>query len=150
MKFNKEIIKKAHEMTKEIKNQYADVDYKTQFGLCLSYLLKNEEDMKMVELKGTEKQIKWAEKIRETMIKHIDFYKSNFNSAGALKKNYFFDFKEEIMSFMGKEKINTTEATESLNNIIDTAWDNLTKETSSKFFIEHREETTVELIKKFL
>lgn len=150
MKFNKEIILKAHKMSKEIKAEYKDVDYRTQFGLCLSYLLKNEEDMEMVELKGTEKQIAWAEKIRATILEHIDFYKSNFNSAGALKKNYFFDFKEEIISFMGKKKINTTEATEALNKIIDTACENLKQETSSKFFIEHRGKETVELIKNFL
>lgn len=40
MKFTAEIIKKAHAMTREIKKEYVDVDYRVQFGLCLSYLLE--------------------------------------------------------------------------------------------------------------
>ena len=39
--------RKAHEMAKEIKREYPEVDYKTQFGLCLSYLLNNKEESKM-------------------------------------------------------------------------------------------------------
>lgn len=57
-----QIVKKAHKMTKEIKNQYPEVDYRTQFGLCLSYLLNMGGNV-MVELKGTEKQVKWANDI---------------------------------------------------------------------------------------
>ena len=34
----KEMMVKAHKMTKEIKNKYPEVDYKFQLGLCLSYL----------------------------------------------------------------------------------------------------------------
>ena len=52
MKFTSELIKKAHELTKEIKREYKEVDYRTQFGICLSYLLLNKEDIvKMNELK---------------------------------------------------------------------------------------------------
>ncbi|AEB77619.1 hypothetical protein CbC4_7008 (plasmid) [Clostridium botulinum BKT015925] len=43
MKFNVEIIRKAHQMAKEIKREFTDVDYKTQFGLCLSYLITNKK-----------------------------------------------------------------------------------------------------------
>ncbi|WP_053293651.1 hypothetical protein [Clostridium botulinum] len=69
MKFNSTIIKKAHQMTKEIKKEYSEVDYKVQFGLCLSYLLSNVKgDSTMQELKGTEKQIKWAEDIRKAVM----------------------------------------------------------------------------------
>ena len=60
----KNLFKRAHEMTKEMKEKYPEVDYRTQFGLCISFLLgegKGEEEMK--ELQGTEKQIKWAEDI---------------------------------------------------------------------------------------
>ena len=54
-------------MTKEIKNQYPEVDYRTQFGLCLSYLLNMGGNI-MVELKGTEKQVKWANDIRNMLL----------------------------------------------------------------------------------
>ncbi len=61
----KELMIKAHEMTREIKNEYPEIDYKFQLGLCLAYL---QEKGKMVELKGSEKQIKWAESIREKVL----------------------------------------------------------------------------------
>ena len=62
------LMKEAHKMTREIINQYGDVDYKTQLGLCLSFL-SQEGGKEMVELKGTEKQVKWAEDIRNRIIK---------------------------------------------------------------------------------
>ena len=34
----KDLMVKAHKMTKEIKNEYPGVDYKFQLGLCLAYL----------------------------------------------------------------------------------------------------------------
>lgn len=35
------LMKKAHEMTREIVEKYGDVDYRTQLGLCLSFLSQN-------------------------------------------------------------------------------------------------------------
>lgn len=63
------LMKEAHKLTKEIKKQYPEVDYKTQLGLCLSFLSQEKGDNEMVELKGTEKQVKWAEDIRNRIIK---------------------------------------------------------------------------------
>ena len=40
----KKIFKKAHELTRKMKESYPEVDYQTQFGLCLSYLLENKEE----------------------------------------------------------------------------------------------------------
>ena len=69
----KNIMKEAHKMTREIKDKYPEVDYRTQLGLCMTYLLeKNEEEEKMVEIKGTEKQVKLAEKIREKLTKDAE------------------------------------------------------------------------------
>ena len=67
----KEIMRKAHEMTKEIKAEYPEVDYKFQLGLCLSYLMKGNDNM-LPELKGSAKQIAWAEKIRKEMLENIE------------------------------------------------------------------------------
>ena len=63
----KNIMKEAHRMTKEIKKEFPNVDYKFQLGLCISYLYEEskKEDVEMVELKGSEKQVKWANEIRE-------------------------------------------------------------------------------------
>lgn len=63
------LMKEAHKMTREIVNKYGDVDYMTQLGLCLSFLSQEKEGNEMVELKGTEKQVKWAEDIRNRIIK---------------------------------------------------------------------------------
>ena len=62
------LMKEAHKMTKQIVNKYGDVNYMTQLGLCLSFL-SQEGGKEMVELKGTEKQVKWAEDIRNRIIK---------------------------------------------------------------------------------
>lgn len=58
----KKIFKEAHKMTREMVKEYG-VDYQAQFSLCLSYLLNQKEEEEMRELKGTEKQVKWAEDI---------------------------------------------------------------------------------------
>lgn len=42
--FNSKIVKEAHKMTRKIIAEYPEVDYRTQFGLCLSYLLNKEEE----------------------------------------------------------------------------------------------------------
>ena len=62
------LMKEAHKLTKQIVSKYGDVDYMTQLGLCLSFL-SQEGGKEMVELKGTEKQVKWAEDIRNRIIK---------------------------------------------------------------------------------
>ena len=64
MKFSSEIIKKAHEMVKEIKKEYSEVDYRFQFGICLKYLLSKKKENKMVKLAGSKKQIKWGNDIK--------------------------------------------------------------------------------------
>ncbi len=43
MKLTSEIIRKAHKMTREIKEEFPSVDYKFQFGLCMSYLIEEEK-----------------------------------------------------------------------------------------------------------
>ena len=37
------LMKEAHKMTKEIKEQYPEVDYQAQLGLCLSFLAQEGE-----------------------------------------------------------------------------------------------------------
>ena len=63
-----QMFKKAHQMTREVKAQFPQVNYRVQFGLSLAYLHNVKEEVKMVELKGTEKQVKWANDIREKVV----------------------------------------------------------------------------------
>lgn len=70
----KNLMKEAHKMTKEIVEKYGDVDYRTQLSLCLSFLSSNEEkgEKEMVELKGSEKQVAWANSIREKIVEMME------------------------------------------------------------------------------
>lgn len=63
----KNLMKEAHRMTKEIKEQYPEVDYQAQLGLCLSFL--SQEGGQEMKIEGkSEKQIKYAKDCRETRI----------------------------------------------------------------------------------
>ncbi|MBI6054523.1 hypothetical protein [Clostridium perfringens] len=66
------VMKEAHRLTKEIKNEFPEVDYKFQLGICMSYLLNGKGENEMVELQGSEKQVKWALSIREKTISTIN------------------------------------------------------------------------------
>ena len=74
------LMKEAHKLTREIKAEYKDVDYKAQLGICISYLSKKEEVKKMVELEGTEKQVKFASDIRENIINMIEKSDSEYKN----------------------------------------------------------------------
>lgn len=87
-KFNGELVREAHRLTRGIKAEYPEVTYSFQFGLNMKYLLSNIKGVEkiMVELKGSEKQIKWAEDIRkdfnlwiENMMTNDKFYMKNFD-----------------------------------------------------------------------
>ena len=68
----KNLMKAAHQMAKEIKVEYPNIDYKFQLGLCLSYLAENKGEVEMVELQGTEKQVKWAEELRKVVTNWVN------------------------------------------------------------------------------
>ena len=72
MKNMGKIMKEAHKLTREIKGEFPEVDYKTQLGICISYLLNEREGNNMVELQGTEKQVKWANDIRKEILETVN------------------------------------------------------------------------------
>lgn len=53
----KNILKKAHELTREIKKEFPEVDYKTQLGICISYLY-NKEAEEVISLETIEEAAK--------------------------------------------------------------------------------------------
>ena len=75
------LMKEAHKMTKEIKEQYPEVDYQAQLGLCLSFLAQEGEEVKKIEGKS-EKQIKYAEHCRETTIARLEARLNRLNRKG--------------------------------------------------------------------
>ena len=109
------ILKRAHQLTKEIKREYPEVDYKAQLGICLTFLYDNKEVKGMVELEGTEKQVRWAEEIRKEMLdtKNIEMATNKFGSHKSEKVQAVLNI---LINF--RERVNT--------------------ETSAKWFIENR------------
>lgn len=77
----KNIFKKAHELTRKMKAEYPEVDYRAQFGLYVSYLFEVEkEEGELKELKGTPKQVAWANDIREKEMEQFYFWKELFQA----------------------------------------------------------------------
>ncbi len=98
----KNIFKKAHEMTRGFVEKY-EVDYQAQFGLCLSFLFENQkEEKEMKELKGTEKQIKWARDIRNNMIKSLNELKENENLRYHFGREITIEEVEESLSILSE------------------------------------------------
>lgn len=56
----KKIMKEAHRMTKEIVKNY-EVEYRTQFRLCLAYLLNKKEEETMIKLYNVEGDLFFAD-----------------------------------------------------------------------------------------
>lgn len=56
---------RAHEMTREIKKEFVNVDYRAQFGISLSYLLNNKEAETM-KVKFEKKGIEFVVELKET------------------------------------------------------------------------------------
>lgn len=87
----KKIFKEAHKMTKEMVKKYK-VDYITQFGLNLSYLLEKKEEIKM--LIGSEKQIKWAEELLGKLEQYVARVREGYEKGEALEEE-----KEKFENF---------------------------------------------------
>lgn len=79
----REIMIKAHKMTKEIKNEYPEVDYKFQLGLCLAYL-QEEGENEMITYKtknGAKIEIRLeGTLVTDLIVKGIEIVKNNKSS----------------------------------------------------------------------
>ena len=122
----KNLFKKAHKMTREIVERYNDVDYKAQFTLCLEYLSEGEEEMVKAELKGSEKQIKWAEDIRAELIKKINAAKEN----------------EKMIEAMEGETCNVM----TVEQLFDRLEKRINEVEEAEFFIDHRKATLAKYV----
>lgn len=84
------IYEKAHKMTKKICSKYKDIDYKTQFKLCLSYLSDENINKRIKEILA---EVKVNEE-EARILENVEFY----------YKNLFQKMKILNLDF-GKEKI---------------------------------------------
>lgn len=74
----KRMMKKAHRLTKSIKNKYPDVDYSTQLGISIAFLASKER-MTEAEKALAEKEVKAATtqdtEYKEELLKEIEVLK---------------------------------------------------------------------------
>jgi hypothetical protein len=131
-------MKAAHKLTKEIKVEFPNVDYKTQLGICIAYLSENKGEVEMVGLKGTEKQIAWAEDIRKKELELLHKYQTvetgNREIAIAWEGKDNKVIETEIQSVYSEDKFK--EAKERLDTLVNL----LENESDAKFIIENRED----------
>lgn len=158
----KKVFKKAHEMTRRFVEKYG-VDYQAQFGLCLSYLLEKEREegnmkVKMKELKGTEKQIKFANDIKEAVLEiieqlpeKIEKYSKNEEMAEKYMELYNNDIKklfegyEKAGDFIGDWKAvvykeGKSQRVAEINNILKSKDIKITRRIMAKFQQEYAEQ----------
>lgn len=94
----KKIFKEAHKMTREMVKEYK-VDYQAQFSINLSYLLNNKEEKEMERnLRGSEKQIKWANDLLNHLDKYVNRVLEGYEKGEALEEE-----KEEFDEFLEEE-----------------------------------------------
>lgn len=100
----KKIFKEAHKMTREMVKKYG-VDYHAQFGLCLSYLLNEEEKNEMKP--GEIKQIAKENGLEAVLWQKYGLTKIYFNSytgAGYRRNEGQFDILEDGTIMVNKQK----------------------------------------------
>lgn len=139
----KELMIKAHEMTKEIKNEYPGVDYKFQLGLCLAYLHK-EGEKEMRELKGSEKQVKWAKDIRSYMLENLEYsYEKPILAGREIAKG----LGEDFPAATNRKDVENRKVREAAARIyLDRIREIIESESSAVAFIERRHIQIVDMI----
>lgn len=148
----KELFKKAHKLTKEIKKVYSNVDYRFQFSLCLAYL--KEGEVKMVKLEGSEKQIAWAESLKEGFLKMLLETKEDILKSKNTVLVYYKELQKEVESITCEKKISQVRL--ALDKIISTAIKNIENEVSSKKIIDIHQglktygASRTDLVRKFI
>lgn len=145
---NKQLFTQAHKMTKEIKKEYVNVNYSFQFSLCLSYLKSEgvQEMKENVELKGTDKQIEWAEQLREKILNRFDErleeilnYEYVFIRNTLIQNKQFFKNKPKTREDARMEYANLLKEVKSV----------IEQQTEAKFFIETRIYNVGEMVENF-
>lgn len=116
----KNIFKQAHKITREIIRK--GDNYRATFGLVLSFVYSQQKTgAEMVELKGSEKQVKWATDIRNRMIEINDIFEE------ATKDTDMTNLNEETLEGMILQRIDKTR--KALKNILNSE--------DAKFFIDN-------------
>lgn len=130
----KNLLKEAHKLTKEIKNKYPEVNYMAQLGVCISYL-NNKEEVEMVELKGTEKQISWAEEIRKNIIEMFDKKIEKMNDENVKNSEVYNELVRNRKNFRNKVKT-TAEARKEYASILEEIKEAILDKDNAQYYID--------------
>lgn len=119
---NATITKQAHKMAKQIKSQFADVNYSVQFGLCVSFLLNNKEDSSMITIEqiqemATEEGMEATLWVQKTMVR---VYFNYYTGSGTRKSKGMFIISKDGKIDVDKKGIYTMEVKRIWNAIDDT------------------------------
>ena len=89
MKNMGKIMKEAHRLTREIKGEFPEVDYKTQLGICISYLLAEKEDLKVEteRIEELKKELNIAEDEAKQLVQVEKHYQSEYARDGKVGFN---------------------------------------------------------------
>jgi len=87
-KFNGELVREAHKLTREIRAEYPEVDYRFQFGLNLRYLLS--------EIKGVEKKMDKVEMVQQELKKVCEEHGGLTEKTNTRIDNIEADFEEDM------------------------------------------------------
>ena len=138
----KELMVKAHKMTKEIKAKYPTINYKFQLCLCLSYLYKKGEK-EMVELKGAEKQVRWAIDIKDSMLQNIEMMREKAGFNGRMIAE---SLGEEFPEIIRGDKENKALRFAIGNKYLDRAKEIIENEEMARAFINRRNLQRIDVI----
>lgn len=130
----KNLLKEAHKLTKEIKNKYPEVNYMAQLGVCISYL-NNKEEVEMVELKGTKKQIDWAEEIRKNIIEMFDKKIEKMNDENVKNSEVYNELVRNRKNFRNKVKT-TAEARKEYASILEEIKEAILDKDNAQYYID--------------
>ena len=108
------IYEKAHKMTKNICTKYKDVDYKTQFKLCLSYLSDENINKRikeiLVEVKVNEEEAR--------ILENVEFYYKNLFQKDENIKFRLWQRKDKRRVYLSASYITTKPYIDLINNIL--------------------------------
>jgi hypothetical protein len=130
----KKIFVEAHKMTREMVKKY-EVDYQVQFGLCLSYLL-NEEEEEMINF--SKKGLKFEVEVTEKLTVYLEgkaIGESEY--INKLEKNNLIAFNDEVKAGPLKGMLGITVDEKVRNEILGEYEDNKNK--IDKYFNEIEE-----------
>lgn len=133
----KELMKKAHQMTREIVEKYADVDYKAQFALCLQVVLEDEKSSEVVSKKEAnvriEKGTVYNATRKQVGVLYANYKKGNLNISNEEVKFLYNEIADTFYFEEYSDEFNyLLTVSHHVNNALDMTFKGLYEEASAE------------------